>query len=114
MPSTPTIFWPMSTTSTFPFCRPTPHWPNHFDAIYGIEHAGFRPKPERRAFETVFALDALDPAKAAMFEDDARNLAAPHAMGMRTVHIAPQAEPAPHIHHQHADLSEFLGQLTGA
>lgn len=84
-----------------------------FDAVYGIEHANFRPKPERQAFETIFALDALAPETAAMFEDDARNLAAPHAMGMRTVHIAPEPEPAPHIHHHHADLSEFLGQLTG-
>lgn len=86
---------------------------DHFDAVYGIEHAGFRPKPERQAFETIFALDALTPETAAMFEDDARNLAAPHAMGMRTVHIAPEPEPAPHIHHHHADLSEFLARLTG-
>ncbi len=84
-----------------------------FDAVYGVEHAGFRPKPERRAFETVFAADGLDPARAAMFEDDARNLAAPHEMGMRTVHIAPEPEPAAHIHHHAEDLSEFLGRLTG-
>jgi putative hydrolase of the HAD superfamily len=84
-----------------------------FDAVYGVEHAGYRPKPERAAFETVFAADGFDPARAAMFEDDARNLAVPHAMGMRTVHIAPEPEPAPHIHHHHADLSEFLSLLTG-
>ena len=83
-----------------------------FDAVYGVEHARYRPKPERQAFETVFALDGLDPATAAMFEDDARNLAAPHAMGMRTVHIAPDPEPAPHIHHHDADLTAFLGRLT--
>lgn len=84
-----------------------------FDAVYGVEHAGYRPKPERAAFETVFAADGFDPACAAMFEDDARNLAVPHAMGLRTVHIAPEPEPAPHIHHHHEDLSEFLSYLTG-
>ena len=84
-----------------------------FDAVYGVEHANYRPKPERDAFETVFTLDRLDPTTAAMFEDDARNLAAPHAMGMRTVHIAPDPEPAPHIHHHATDLSAFLGTLTG-
>ena len=84
-----------------------------FDAVYGVEHAGYRPKPERAAFETVFALDGLDPTAAVMFEDDARNLAAPHAMGLRTVHIAPEPEPAPHIHYHDADLSAFLGRLTG-
>lgn len=84
-----------------------------FDAVYGVEHAGYRPKPERQAFEAVFAQDGLDPARAAMFEDDARNLAAPHAMGMKTVHIAPEPEPAPHIHHHDEDLSAFLSRLTG-
>lgn len=82
-----------------------------FDAVYGVEHAGFRPKPERAAFETVFAADGLSPPLSAMFEDVSRNLIAPHAMGMRTVHVAPTAEPAPHIHHHTADLSEFLGKL---
>ena len=80
-----------------------------FDAVYGVEHAGFRPKPERAAFEAIFAADGLDPANGAMFEDDARNLAAPHAMGMRTVHVAPA--PAPHIHHHTADLAGFLAHL---
>lgn len=83
-----------------------------FDAVYGVEHADFRPKPERAAFETVFAKDGLDPAQAAMFEDDPRNLAAPHDMGMRTVHVAPTAAPAPHIHFHTPDLAEFLAKLT--
>jgi putative hydrolase of the HAD superfamily len=82
-----------------------------FDAVYGVEHAGFRPKPERAAFETVFAADGLDTARAAMFEDDARNLAAPHAMGMRTVHVAPAPEAHPHIHHHTDNLTDFLGHV---
>ncbi|MDR0808652.1 MAG: pyrimidine 5'-nucleotidase [Gemmobacter sp.] len=83
-----------------------------FDAVYGVEHAGFRPKPDRAAFQTVFARDGTDPACAAMFEDDPRNLAAPHAMGMRTIHVAPEAEPAPHIHHPTDDLTGFLARLV--
>lgn len=83
-----------------------------FDAVYGVEHAGYRPKPDRAAFETVFALDRLDPRLGAMFEDDARNLAAPHAMGMRTVHVAPDPEPADHIGHHTDDLTAFLARLT--
>jgi putative hydrolase of the HAD superfamily len=82
-----------------------------FDAVYGVEHAGFRPKPERAAFETVFAQDGLDPAKAAMFEDDPRNLAAPFQMGMRTVHVADAPTPAPHIEHHTDDLGTFLRDL---
>jgi len=83
-----------------------------FDGVYGVEHAGFLPKPERAAFETVFAADGLTPGTAAMFEDDPRNLAAPHAMGLRTVHVAPAATPAAHIHHHTNDLSAFLARLT--
>lgn len=83
-----------------------------FDAVYGVEHAGFRPKPEQAAFEAVFALDGLPPAQGAMFEDDIRNLAAPHAMGMRTVLVAPKPYPADHIHHHTDDLATFLSQLV--
>jgi putative hydrolase of the HAD superfamily len=82
-----------------------------FDAIYGIEHAGFLPKPERAAFETIFARDGVIPDRAAMFEDDVRNLAAPHDMGMRTVHVAPERQPARHIHHHTDDLAGFLAKL---
>ena len=65
-----------------------------FDAVYGVEHAGFRPKPERAAFE-----------------DDPRNLAVPHALGMRTVLVAAEPQPLDHIHHHATDLSAFLSQL---
>jgi putative hydrolase of the HAD superfamily len=84
-----------------------------FDAVYGVEHAGFHPKPARMAFETIFALDGLSPVTAAMFEDDTRNLAVPHAMGMQTVHVAPMPEPAAYIHHHTDDLTAFLGGLVG-
>ncbi|MFU8897602.1 putative hydrolase of the HAD superfamily [Roseinatronobacter thiooxidans] len=82
-----------------------------FDAIYGVEHANYRPKPEQSAFAQVFALDGLDPARAAMFEDDPRNLAAPFDMGMRTVHVAPERLDAPHIQHHTDDLTAFLSLL---
>lgn len=83
-----------------------------FDAVYGVEHAGFLPKPDRAAFDAVFTADGLAPDRAAMFEDDARNLAAPHEMGMKTVHVAPAPEPAPHIHHHTDDLAAFLRRLV--
>jgi len=84
-----------------------------FDAVYGVEHADFHPKPERRAFETVFTADGIDTKTGAMFEDDTRNLAAPHDMGMRCVHVAPTpAKPAPHIHHHTDNLTSFLQTLN--
>lgn len=81
-----------------------------FDAIYGIEHADFQPKPEPKAFATIFAKDGLAPDRAAMFEDDPRNLKAPHEMGMCTVLVAPEPAAGDHIHHYTADLGAFLAQ----
>ncbi len=82
-----------------------------FDAIYGVEHAGYRPKPEKAAFEAIFTQDGITAETAAMFEDDPRNLAAPHEMGMRTVHVAPDPHDADHIHHHTDDLTAFLARL---
>ena len=83
-----------------------------FDAVYGVEHADFLPKPERGAFDKVFAHDGVDPKTAAMFEDDPRNLIAPQNMGMRTVHVAPDPVAAPHIEYHTDDLASFLSQLV--
>lgn len=83
-----------------------------FDAIYGVEHASFKPKPEPEAFAEVFATDGVVPDQAAMFEDDLRNLVAPHAMGMHTVHVAPDPQTADHVHHHTDDLGHFLGRLN--
>ncbi|MEL7100644.1 MAG: pyrimidine 5'-nucleotidase [Pseudomonadota bacterium] len=84
-----------------------------FDAVYGVEHAGFLPKPDAAAFEAVFAADGLDPRRAAMFEDEPRNLAAPHAMGMRTVHVAPARADGAHIEFHTDDLPDFLARVAG-
>ena len=82
-----------------------------FDAVYGVEHAAYVPKPQPQAFAKVFAADGLDPGRAAMFEDDPRNLKVPHELGMRTVLVGPQAEDQPHIHHHTDDLAAFLNRL---
>ncbi len=81
-----------------------------FDARYCIEDADFPPKPDEAAFARVFGADGFEPSRAAMFEDDPRNLVVPHALGMRTVLVGPAA-PAPHIDHQTEDLAGFLQRL---
>ena len=82
-----------------------------FDAMYGVEDAGYVPKPQAEAFAQVFATDTLSPDTAAMFEDDVRNLAVPHALGMRTVLVHGEA-PADHVHHQTHDLPDFLSRVV--
>jgi len=82
-----------------------------FDAIYGVEDAGYTPKPDQAAFQKVFEADGINTERAAMFEDDIRNLAVPYQLGMKTVLVGPK-ETAPHIHHQTEDLTAFLTQLV--
>ncbi|MFK7746364.1 MAG: pyrimidine 5'-nucleotidase [Roseobacter sp.] len=82
-----------------------------FDAVYGVEHADFLPKPDREAFSKVFATDGVTTDRAAMFEDDPRNLRVPHAMGMKTIHVAEQQQAADHIHFHTNDLKGFLAKL---
>lgn len=83
-----------------------------FDAVYGVEHANFHPKPDKAAFDTVFKTDGLDPTQAAMFEDDHRNLMAPHDMGMACVYVSPDPKTGDHIHHHTDDLTDFLKELV--
>ena len=84
-----------------------------FDAVYGVENANFRPKPERQAFEAILAADGSDAGSAAMFEDDPRNLEAPAALGMRTVLVGPEPIDKPWIHHHARDLVAFLADIAG-
>ncbi|MEM9814476.1 MAG: pyrimidine 5'-nucleotidase, partial [Pseudomonadota bacterium] len=66
-----------------------------FDDVFGVEDADYHPKPHQQAFETVFTRAALKASAAAMFEDDSRNLAVPHAMGLTTVLVGPADGPEP-------------------
>ncbi|WP_106743888.1 pyrimidine 5'-nucleotidase [Yoonia maritima] len=83
-----------------------------FDAVYAIEHAELTPKPHAQSFATVFARAEVTPTSAAMFEDEARNLTVPHALGMRTVHVHETPLDAPYVHHSTDDLTDFLSQVT--
>ena len=83
-----------------------------FEAVYGVEEANFLPKPELEAFETIFALDGIQPRQAAMFEDEARNLLVPHSLGMQTIHVAPAPVTAPYLQHHTNNLRQFLELLV--
>lgn len=93
---------------------------DHFEAIFDITAASFLPKPERRTYDTFLAQYAVEPARAAMFEDAEQNLLIPHELGMKTTLVVPKTpdpyreqfeqEPivAGHIHHVTNDLASFL------
>ena len=84
-----------------------------FDSIYGVEHANFHPKPKAEAYGKVFQRDGLIPQQAAMFEDEARNLAVPASLGMRTVLVhGTRAADAGYIDYETHDLTAFLRQIV--
>ncbi|MDF3608457.1 pyrimidine 5'-nucleotidase [Paracoccus sp. DMF-8] len=94
-----------------------------FEAVYGIEEVAFHPKPDARAYHAVIAAHGLAPTRAAMFEDDPRNLLVPDALGMATILVGSGltgADPVEldqdhgaHVHHRTNDLSDFLRGLAG-
>jgi len=96
----------------------------HFEGVFDIVAAELEPKPSPRTYQRFLERHAVDPAKAAMFEDLAHNLEVPAALGMTTVLVVPQAQhgvkreawelagkDAPHVHHTTDDLAGFLAGL---
>lgn len=93
---------------------------DHFDGVFDIFHADFVPKPEPAIYDQLVRRFAIDPARAVMVEDIARNLAPAHALGMTTVWVRPvtecaickeEPEDAACVHHQTDDLAAWLAAL---
>jgi len=82
-----------------------------FERIVALEDVGLIPKPELEAFERFVALCDVDPRRAVMIEDHARNLQAPASMGFATVLVGAQTPPAPYVHTATPDLHGFLRTL---
>ena len=59
----------------------------HFPEIFDIEAAAFVPKPDPATYEIVVERFGIEPTRAAMVEDMAKNLAPAKAMGMTTVWV---------------------------
>ena len=98
---------------------------HHFGEIFDIVHSDFIPKPEMEPSTKFVAQTGIEPTTSAMFEDIARNLEAPHALGMTTVLVvSPENRDAEHlnsttgdtaqahIHHITDDLAGFLEGLA--
>jgi putative hydrolase of the HAD superfamily len=63
---------------------------DHFNDIFDIVAADLKPKPGRDAYDKFVALHEVVGPNAVMFEDLARNLAVPKALGMVTVLVVPR------------------------
>ena len=98
---------------------------HHFGDIFDIVHSDFIPKPEMEPYTKFVQQTGIEPRTSAMFEDIARNLEAPHALGMTTVLVVSSENrdaehlnrttggtAQDHIHHITDDLAGFLEGLA--
>jgi putative hydrolase of the HAD superfamily len=99
----------------------------HFEDVFDIVAADLEPKPSPQTYARFLARHGVDAAKAAMFEDLARNLATPHALGMTTVLVIPEGtrevlredwelegRDADHVDYVTDDLVGFLETIRAA
>ena len=88
-----------------------------FDGIYDITAAGYRPKPDPEPYSDFVQRFDIEPRRAVMVEDIARNLEPAHAMGMSTVLIRTsryaETPDDDHIHHVADDLLGWLRAILG-
>ncbi len=100
---------------------------DHFDDIFDIISADLTPKPAAESYDKFIALHRVKTSCAVMFEDLARNLFVPKALGMKTVLIVPRNfEPSfseiwerdghdgTNVDHVTDDLAGFLRHIEPA
>jgi putative hydrolase of the HAD superfamily len=97
----------------------------HFEDVFDIVAGELEPKPLPQTYDRFLVRHGVDPGKAAIFEDLARNLEVPHALGMTTVLVVPErtrevfredweleGHDAPHVDYVTDDLVRFLVSIT--
>lgn len=100
---------------------------DHFEDIFDIVSSKLLPKPNREAYDRFVAATGVAPAETAMFEDLARNLVVPKALGMKTVLVIPagtravfqedwelEGRDADHIDYLTEDLGGFVENVVAA
>jgi putative hydrolase of the HAD superfamily len=97
----------------------------HFEDIFDIVRSELLPKPNRETYDRFVRLTGIDAARTVIFEDLARNLDVPHALGMTTVLVVPagthqvilddwelEGQDAAHVDFLTDDLTQFLERLS--
>jgi putative hydrolase of the HAD superfamily len=99
----------------------------HFEEIFDIVSSELLPKPNPETYDRFLKTTGVEPKNAAMFEDLARNLEVPRALGMTTTLIVPtgthelltedwelEGRDAPHVDFVTDDLAGFLENIIVA
>ncbi len=89
----------------------------HFAAIHDIVACAYRPKPDPAIYADFVRHHAIDPHRAAMVEDMAKNLPPAAALGMTTIWVkgGPHPEDDGHrasIDHEIEALAPFLAEVA--
>lgn len=97
---------------------------DQFDDIFDIRAAALTPKPARETYDRFLDLHRIEAGSCVMFEDLARNLVEPKALGMTTVLIVPhnfeptfseiwERDPGntDHVDYVTDDLTSFLNSI---
>jgi putative hydrolase of the HAD superfamily len=100
---------------------------HHFEDVFDIAAAELEPKPLPQVYDRFLARHGVNPRKAAIFEDLARNLEVPYGLGMTTVLVVPEktrevfregweleGRDAAHVDHVTDDLAGFLQRVRAA
>jgi len=91
-----------------------------FEGCFDIVDAGFEPKPNLATYKVFCERFDIDPTRAVMVEDMAKNLAPAAALGMTTVWVdtgeawAQESAEHGHVHHRTEDLTVWLGDVISA
>jgi putative hydrolase of the HAD superfamily len=92
---------------------------DHFELIHDIHACIYRPKPDPHGYHLLRDLHGIELARAAFFEDMARNLKPAKALGMTTIWVNNGSEGgrfdahADFIDHETAHLTPFLASVLG-
>jgi putative hydrolase of the HAD superfamily len=97
----------------------------HFEDVFDIKAAELEPKPRPQVYARFLARHNVDPKHAVIFEDLARNLEVPHALGMITALVVPAGAGVvlredwelagrndPHVDYVTDDLTGFLREIA--
>jgi putative hydrolase of the HAD superfamily len=89
----------------------------HFETVFDIAAADFVPKPRPEPYRALLERHAIEPSRALMAEDIARNLIPAAALGMTTLWVRGDAEWAragadeAHVHFTVDDLAGWLASI---
>jgi putative hydrolase of the HAD superfamily len=89
---------------------------DYFDALYTIEDAGYKPKPNLNTYINFLEKYKINPKKACMIEDSVSNLKPAYDLGMTTVWLhgnssINQPIKHDHVHHTTSRLLDWFTNL---